>query len=82
MREGCTNDAQGHYLCPPCRRPKDCVYCTEPSVAFCSSCDRPICDEHAHRAEGEVFCEPLPDETVRRYIATGAVPKCGEEARC
>lgn len=58
-----------------------CAYCDEESEYSCSSCDRRICWEHSHSADGERFCEPLPDETVKRYIATGKTPPCGEGAR-
>lgn len=59
----------------------DCAYCPERAEHHCSSCDRPLCDEHAHRADGERFCEPLPDETVAIYRRTGQAPQCGEGAR-
>jgi hypothetical protein len=59
----------------------DCAYCTERGEHFCSNCNRRICPEHARRAEGEVFCEPLPDETVAHYIRHGRAPACGEGAR-
>lgn len=60
-----------------------CAYCTEPATRTCETCDRRLCWEHSH-GDAEVpvwFCEPLPDDTVARYRATGEVPQCGEGAR-
>ena len=59
----------------------DCTYCSARAEYYCSSCNRPLCEDHGHRAEGEVFCEPLPDETVKRYRLTGRVPDCEEGVR-
>lgn len=59
----------------------DCAYCGEIADFHCSTCDRPICREHSHSAEGERWCEPTGGEAIAFYTKHGRPPECGEALR-